>query len=355
MKARAYLRDYVLKADFYLDKFFEKKRKEATKISPICLQMVDLYHQHLQGGKKARGALMVLGYLLAGGKKNDKIYRASLYPEIIQSFLLIHDDVMDQDLLRRGKPTPEAIYTSWCRKKKFQSDPCHFGLSMAIDLGDLGQFLALEALGQSGFGKEKIFDVLKEASLVYQKVAFGQALDVFGEASGKFNEDYVFLIHLFKTAEYSVSAPLKFGAILAGASKAYLSYLDDYGRSIGIAFQLQDDILGLYGEEKKIGKESGARDIKAGKVTLLIVKALERAKPEEKEFLKKVYGQKKVTDKQVKEIQKIVQKSGALAYSQKQAQKLVRRGKRFIPQITPNLEYQETLSSLADFMIERKK
>lgn len=355
MDAEIFLIDYAKKADKCLENFFAEKQKTVSDISPIGRQMLEIYRDHLRGGKKARGALMVLGYLLAGGKDNQKILKASLFPEIIQSFLLIHDDIMDRDLLRRGKPTPQALYSALYRERKFKGDAEHFGLSMAIDLGDYGMYLGQEALFESGFEQEKITKVIKLANRIYQEVALGQALDIFGEVSGEFDEDYVLKVHFLKTAQYSVTAPLQFGAILAGAEEGYLSFLAKYGDPIGVAFQIHDDILGLFGEEKIIGKETGARDIREGKATLLIVKALERAKDKDKRYLESVYGRKKITNNETDNIRRIVKKSGSFDYSLKKERELVEEGKKNVLKITSVAEKQDTLYSLADFMIKRKK
>jgi len=351
--AKLFLIEYAQKAEQYLDDFFAVKKRETDKISPVCRKMVDIYRDHLRGGKKARGALMVLGYRLAGGRDEEKIFRASIYPEIIQSFLLIHDDIMDQDLIRRGRPTPQAFYTSLYRERGFIGDAKHFGLSMALDLGDFGIYLGQEALFKSGFEKEKIADVIALSNKIYQETALGQALDVFGEVSGEFNEDYVLKIHFLKTAQYSVTAPMQFGAILAGAEQKFLNLLISYGDYIGTAFQIYDDILGLFGDEKSLGKKVGARDIKEGKVTLLIVKAFEEAEKPDKMFLQRVYGNKKISKKEVLKVQKIIKKSGSFDYSLKKSHELIEKGKIFIPQITKNPEFQNTLCSLADFMISR--
>jgi len=353
MDAKLFLTGYAQKVERYLDGFFAVKGKEADRISSVCREMVDIYRDHLRGGKKARGALMVLGYRLAGGRNEEKIFKASIYPEIVQSFLLIHDDIMDQDLVRRGKPTPQAFYTSSYKEKGFAGDAKHFGLSMALDLGDFGMYLGQEALFKSGFEKEKIAKVISLSNKVYQEVALGQALDIFGEVSGEFSEDYVLKIHFLKTAQYSITAPLQFGAILAGAKQEYLNLLGSYGDSIGIAFQLYDDILGLYGDEKSMGKEVGARDIREGKVTLLVVKAAEKAGKSDKFFLKKAYGNKKISKPEVLKVQKIIKRTGSLDYSLKKSHELAEKGKGFVPQITKNPEFQNTLCSLADFMINR--
>lgn len=353
MEAREFLADYAQKAEKYLDLFFERKIKEAERISPVSREMVEIFRDHLQGGKKARGALMVLGYRLAGGEEEEKIYRASIFPEIIQSFLLIHDDIMDYGVVRRGKPTPQVIYAQKYCQKNYKGDAEHFGLSMAIDLGDLGMYLGQEALFESGFKEEKVAEVIRLSNKVYQEVIWGQALDIYGEVSGEFNEDYVLKIHLMKTAGYSVTAPLQFGAILAGAERSTLELLADYGNSVGVAFQLQDDVLGLFGEEAVVGKEAGVGDIREGKVTLLIVKALEKTEGKDRNFLKRVYGSREIGEDEVDRVQEIIKKSGSLDYSLEKARILVEGGKKAVLKITADKDLQETLCSLADFMVQR--
>lgn len=355
MEAKKYLQDYALKADRFLNHFFARKKKEAAEISPLCSQMVEVFQNHLYGGKKTRGALMVLGYCLAGGKVGNKIMRASIFPELVQSFLLIHDDIMDRDFLRRGKPTPQAWYTSFYRERKFRGNAEDFGLSMAIDLGDLGMYLAQEALWESGFSPERIFKLMQIANQIYRRVAFGQALDIFAEASGSFNREYVFKIHRFKAAEYSITAPLQFGAILAGAPSKFLGLIKNYGDPVGIAFQLQDDVLGLVGDQKTLGKEAGARDIKEGKVTLLILKAREKAQGKDRRLLNQLYGKKDITLTEVSQVQRIIKETSSLVYSQKEAQRLVVKGKKYVSQITSKKKFQKLLYNLADFMIEREK
>ena len=354
MDIKTFLIEYGSQADRFLDDFFSDKKKEAKKISSIATQMLDLYQEHLRGGKKARGALMVLGYQLAGGKERKKILKASLFLEIMHSFLLIHDDVMDKALLRRGKPTPEIFYQKLSQKKNFSGDQKHFALSMTIDLGDLGVFLAQEALVESGFSKDRLFDCQREANLIYQKVVFGQALDIFGEKQDQFGEDYVLKIHRLKTADYSISGPLRLGAILAGAPKELLSNLTDYGLKLGIAFQIQDDYLGVFGDEKTLGKEVGS-DIKEGKATLLILKAKQKADQKQRDFLRQTYGKSHLSRGEIDQVRAIFQETKADQFSLKKATKLTEVAKKSINKITRNKQKRVLLEQLADYMIKRNK
>ncbi|MGB9911502.1 MAG: polyprenyl synthetase family protein [Microgenomates group bacterium] len=355
MKFSHYLTSYINSAKPLLDDFFEEQKNEAEKISPLAGEMIDYYRNFMEGGKMIRGMLTKLGYEIAGGKEEEKILWVSLYPEIIHSFLLIHDDIMDEDEIRRGKPTAHLYYAFLGRKKYHLKDASHYGLSMAIDLGDLGNYLAGEALLKSNFPPEKILALIKLANRIFLDTAFGQALDITGEAKKNWSKNYILKIFLFKTARYSVVGPLQFGAVLANANKKFLNAFKNYGEAVGIAFQIQDDILGMFGEEEIVGKDTGKRDIKEGKLTLLIEEAQKRASPEQKLFLKRVYGKRDISSKEVKEVKEIIINTGALEYCQKYAQKLVEKGKKFIPQITPLKDFQEVLETFADFVIERKK
>jgi len=354
MELKDFLTDYAQTADQLLDQFFEDKKAEARKISPVAVQMLDLYQEHLSGGKKTRGALMVLGYQLAGGKEQEKILKASLFLEVMHSFLLIHDDVMDKALVRRGKQTPEVFYQQLFEKQKLKGDKKHFALSMAVDLGDLGVFLAQEALFDSGFSKEKIFACQAQANLMYQQVAFGQALDIFAEKKKQLEESDIFKIHRLKTADYSVAGPLRLGALLAGSHKKLLDNMAIFGLNLGIAFQIHDDFLGVFGKARALGKEVGS-DIKEGKATLLILQARKKANKKQKQFLAKAYGRADITRKEIDGIRKIFKQTGADKYSLEKTDELVKKAKAVIDKITKEKEKRVLLSQLADYMVKREK
>jgi len=135
--------------------------------------------------------------------------------------------------------------------------------------------------------------------------------------------------------------------------KKQIKKIENYGLPIGIAFQLRDDELGLFADEKILGKPIGS-DVKQNKNTLLHLKALELAKGKEKRFIKIAYGNKNLTRKELNQVRKITQESGALAYSQKLAKRLVKQGKGCIFQITKNRKLATILANMADFMIERE-
>ncbi|MAG59293.1 hypothetical protein CMO96_00685 [Candidatus Woesebacteria bacterium] len=341
--------DYVAKYNQDLagttEAFFQREKLEASLIDSSLEHIIDDYKDFLNGGKKLRGVLIKFCYEIYGGRDASLALSTSLIIEIIHSFFLIHDDIMDQDEVRRNSPTMHVKYS-----REFGN---HFGIAKAIDQGDVGMFLAYKAL----FGldipfavKDRLGRILNQILL---EVGYGQMLDVTYEQQEKFTEEDVLRVHRYKTAEYTISGPLSIGAILAGAPKSKLKALKDFGIPVGIAFQIKDDELGMFSTEEELGKPVDS-DLKEGKVTLLIVKALEKAKGADRKFLRHAHGNDKLTLKEVERVRDIMKKCGALGYSQRKSRELVEEGKKFIPQITRDPKYQKLLSQLADFVIERK-
>lgn len=351
MEAKAYLKDYIRESTPILNQFFSRKGVEARGISPLAGQMMAIYRQFM-GGKNIRGALTKLGYECFAGKNGQAILEASLMVEITHSFLLIHDDIMDQDDLRRGLPTIHVQYDKLHQQRYRKGDSRHYGICMAIDLGDVGYALSHLILANADFSPQIKERVLRRFNQQILTTAFGQAIDVTYENLPTVNERGVMRVHRYKTANYTITGPLQYGALFAGASGEKVEIIEKYGLPVGIAFQLRDDELGIFSQEEKLGKPIGS-DIRENKNTFLHVKALEWASPQEKKILQLAYGNRDLTEEGVEKVRKITVETGALAYSQKLSRQLVEKGKKFIPQITTNPELQDTLAKMADYMIER--
>lgn len=357
IQAEDYLREYIRKSSPYINTFFENQNKVAGSVSPIAQKMVEIYHGFI-GGKRLRGALTYASYSMFGGRQEEDILRASLIIEIIHAFGLIHDDIMDRDRLRRGQPTVHVQYENLLAEnqdvKENKNDPKHFGLSMALDLGDLGPFFGNLILGQTTFNPQIKIEFLKALSETIVTTIYGQALDVHYELETKPTQDKVLEIHRYKTANYTISGPLRYGAVLSGLSRESANFkaLDDYGTPVGIAFQLRDDELGMFSTEKELGKPVDS-DLRQGKNTLLFAKAFERGDPEQVKFLRYAHGNSHLSPEDVDKVREIILSSSALEFSQKESRRLVEEGKKHIPEITKDPSAQELLSVLADYVIER--
>lgn len=350
--ARAYLKDYVSKTEPILAKFFDQKIKEAAEISPINTEMMRRYKDFMKGGKKLRGALVKLGNECFNGKNEKAILQASIAMEIIQSFLLIHDDIMDQDELRRGKPTIHHQFETIHKQKYKKGDSSHYGICLGIVLGDTSFSLAIGILCASSLPDKVKIRALDLLNKILLNTTYGQALDVTYECFETITYEDVLRVHTHKTAYYTITGPLSIGAALAGAENNQIEKIKHFGQPIGIAFQIRDDILGMYSDEKTLGKPVDS-DIREGKNTLLIVKALELANKKDKEFLQSHYGKTNLSKRNVEKIRKIIKDTGSLEYSNQLGWQLVQEGKSFIPEITTDPSLQKILASFADFMMER--
>lgn len=308
-------------------------------IDPIFAKLSTIYSQSIRGGKTIRGTLVKIGYLLAKGKETKKILPIAAAFEILHTSLLIHDDIIDKSDTRRNKSS------LWKE----------VGINQAICLGDIGFFLSQKIIAQSDFpviNKQRALLFFSDCIL---DTLLGEMLDV-AQASEiiQKKEKDILKIHALKTASYSTIAPLILGALLGGASKKVLDAIKSFGTYTGIAFQIQDDVLGVFGSEKKLGK-SAKSDIEENKNTLLISYALQHGNSQQKKILKTYYGKKEITLKNYQEIKQVLEDTGSREYSYKKAKEYVTKAKEFIPQITKNKNTQTLLSQFADFIIERNK
>lgn len=295
------------------------------------------------GGKKIRGALINLGYQIAGESSEAILDVAAAY-EIFHTSILAHDDVIDQSPIRRGRPSLYRVLGGG-----------HHGISQTISLGDLGFFLASKIISGSDFADKKKVLALEYFAKTTIDTALGEMLDVeLPYLDKKRQEKDVLVIMKYKTARYSVSSPLQLGAILAGGNQKLTKDLGVFGESLGIAFQIQDDILGVFGDEKELGK-SNKSDIEEGKNTLLIVEALKKATPKQKKQLHKYYGSGTLSVSGLKIVREIFQETKALNYAQKQADKYITLAKKSIPGLTKDFKMSTLLEQMSEYLVERNK
>jgi geranylgeranyl diphosphate synthase type I len=256
-------------------------------------------------GKMLRGCLVRLGYELAGGRTpsggDDEALRlAGAAMELFQSGLLVHDDIMDGDRVRRGAPTLHVAYADALGRGRY-GDPAHNGESLAICAGDIAYFAAFQALSElpvADAAARRVMGIAaRELSLVgvaqMQDVANGAArhgsANPFGGASCDPDEDSVLGLYRYKTGRYTFSMPLALGAAIAGGDDRTLAALEAAGESLGILFQLKDDELGLFADEAELGKPVGA-DIRENKKTLFRLRLFQKADAATAARLEAIFG-----------------------------------------------------------------
>ncbi len=355
MTAQEYLKEYKKKFQPFLKEYFKTKIKEAQKNHSLvekALRMIADFT--FAGGKRIRPALVYYGYLAAGGKDDDEIVKTSMSIELVHSFLLIHDDVIDRDEKRHGTETVHERYRKIAQKYFPSKDDWHFGVSMAIIVGDLTASMASEIIFNSNFPAQIIIKALDKLQQIVYVTIPGEMIDIYLSFQGKSTEEEILLMHEGKTARYTFEGPLHLGAVLAGAKEEMLKHFSQYAIPVGKAFQIRDDILGVFGDEKKLGKPIGS-DIIEGKQTLLLIKALEKATPAEKKFLQKVVGKEDLSEKELEKFRSIIKETGSLNYSEKMAQELVNQSIAALEKIDfKDEKAKDFLLKIAHYIIERE-
>lgn len=336
-----------------MEKFLDLKIAQAQKISPEAREMVrNLKNYVLSSGKRIRPALMYYVYLALGGKNKKEALRLAMASEFIHTFLIIHDDVMDRDDFRRGMPSIHCIYKKLAEKNHYPVSAPHYGNSQAISIGDMCFGFVGEIISQSKFNRGIKDKLLKKISDIIFNTTIGQFHDVFAAAKNGIDEKHVLTILEYKTARYTVECPLHLGAIIAGASGNILKNLSDFSIPLGIAFQIQDDILGVFGSSKETGKPVGA-DIREEKKTLLIIKALEFGNKAQKKEIISALGNSRISLAQIEIVRQIIIDTGSLEYSKKLAEKLVGDARCALERSKLSKESKEFFSAVAEFMIKR--
>lgn len=355
------LENYRAKINPLLKKYFQQKIKKVSKIDPLAVGAVrEIERLTLAGGKRIRPALVYWGFLIAGGKETPAILKASLSIELVHSFLLIHDDIIDRDEKRHNINTVNKNYC--LLGSKFFSDQResqHFGNSMALVVGDMAYSMANEILFESNFSAEIILTALKKIQDIVYRTIPGEMLDILLDAKGEATEEEILKMYDGKTARYTFEGPLHLGVCLAGkgADQELLKIFSDYAIPLGQAFQIQDDILGIFGDEKKLGKSVGS-DIVEGKQTLLLIRSLLKANVQQKKRLRTLLGKKDLSMKELLDFQKIIKDTGSLESVQKTLKDLINKSQKALMKIklkTKNNAFViNSLKELTEYIILRK-
>ncbi|MEV6705192.1 polyprenyl synthetase family protein [Micromonospora wenchangensis] len=268
----------VAAIDATLGDFFAGRRGEAEAFGPdLAATVAELESFVLCGGKRVRPVFVWLGWLGAGGDpggpRAHAVLRASAAFELLHAAGLIHDDIIDASPTRRGRPSAHVAFAERHRARRFSGDPAAFGLGTAIVLGDLALIWADALVADSGLPADARTRIGPVWSAARAEVMYGQLLDLINQASDDEDVESALRVDRYKTASYTVQRPLQFGGAVAGADPALTAAYGSYGVDVGIAFQLRDDLLGVFGDPAVTGKPCGD-DLREGKRTVLLATAL---------------------------------------------------------------------------------
>jgi geranylgeranyl diphosphate synthase, type I len=303
------LRSRVQKA---LDAFLAHQGPVLDAISAELDPLLEALTELLQGGKRMRPAFCYWGWRGAGGADGEAIITAASALELLQACALIHDDVMDGSDTRRGLPAVHRRFAGTHRSSGWAGSADRFGEGAAILLGDLCLAWADEALFASGLSPETLLRAKPVLDIMRTELMSGQYLDLLEQASGVGSTDRVMRVVRYKAAKYTVERPLHLGAVLAGAPPRLLDTYSAYGLPLGEAFQLRDDVLGVFGDPGITGKPAGD-DLREGKHTVLVTTALERATPVQAALLRRSLGDPRLDDAGVDALREVIVDTGALS------------------------------------------
>lgn len=326
--------------------FFKKSR--------ALQEDIDVFEKLLSGGKKLRSAIGLLGFENFSGEEEYRVdaLKAILGYELIHNAFLIHDDVEDNASERRGKPSVHEQYRLKHEATGGLVDHAQYGLGVAINTGSLGVFRALDTLWGINNKPSRIIEAQKWLRDVLEGSLQGQRLDLADVRLDQLTKQYVNQVYHRKTAVYTVIGPMGLGAILAGASRRDLAQLNTFGVNLGIAFQMVDDHLGMFGDESSIGKSVDS-DIKEGKKTLHFVEGYRRANDSERTFLEGVWGNRDITPTELDQTKELIDRLGVRKFVLDQAVRLAEKAKIIIPKITYDQTTRAIFEDMAEFIVKR--
>jgi len=321
----------------------QKNYGYSTGQKKLVTEILDHLREHnLRPGKRFRGSLVYCGYLLSNRKVNEGVWKAAMAVELVQTGLLIQDDFMDESQERRGKITTHKYFS--------QKGGEMYGNSMAVTVGDVVWNLGYDLLMTCGLEEKRIVRAASFLTDGIIETAWGQALDLTMSTRGKWTEEDVIAMHKSKTAIYTCKIPLLMGGCLGGLDDGVLDLLGKIAMDVGVAFQIKDDVLGVFGDPKETGKSANS-DLLQGKCTLLALKALDRSE------VRKVWGNKKASKKDIGVAKQVIRESGSLEYSLELMRKLVGKAAKSVSKLRElklNSEAIDYLQGIAEYMVKRE-
>ncbi|HPZ16903.1 MAG TPA: polyprenyl synthetase family protein [Fervidobacterium sp.] len=329
--------------------FVEKIDKS---IGIIIDELIDISPEHtkhlieglkefvLRPGKRIRPVLLILSYQGYGGSNIDDAILFGSAIEIMHSFLLVHDDIVDESEIRRGEPTLHKLYEGTYKRQKLGKD-------LALTVGDIVAFYVIRIIGKLDVGVDVLKRLIRVFSDCYVKTGYGQLLDIL--YSSNIDQDVLRTnipeeICLLKTAYYTFVYPMLFGYILSGSEKGEEKKIVSLGEKIGVAFQYRDDLYGIFGGEAK-----SANDISEGKYTVLVKKAAECLEPKEQAKFISILNKHDKSESDIKYVKSIIINSGSVEWLKEQITRLV---KESIEELDELSIFQDSKQELENTFVE---
>ena len=336
-----------------LDAFVDTQAAGLEALGEDAARLVGAARTAVSGGKRLRAAFCYWGFRAVRDEGYDEqaLLRAAAALELLHASALVHDDLMDASDVRRGRPATHRAFEKHHRDQGWGGDPEQYGAAAAILLGDLLLSWSDELLRTSGLDHERVRTALGYFDTTRSEVVAGQFLDVSVQARGDADVDAAMRVLRYKSAKYSIERPLHVGAALAGGDARVLEALTGFGLPLGEAFQLRDDLLGVFGNPSATGKPAGD-DLSEGKRTVLVALALEGAPADAARYLDEHLGTP-LDEEQVTVLRRIIEDSGAHARVERLIADLTGRSLRALDAAPVTARAREVLRGLATAATQR--
>ena len=300
-----------------LERFFSLSTQRAATLAPAYETLWKSLRSNTAGGKRFRPQMVMTAYTALGGSDLRSAAHVGASFELLHTALIVHDDVVDRDFVRRGIPNVSGSYRDVAQTAGLSLPTAeHRGMSVAVIAGDLaltGSFRLMERASANPEVRDALVELLDRA--VFDSAA-GELIDVdFSLYSGMPSIEEIVEMERLKTAVYSFEAPLQAGAMLAGATHDVIAALGEFGRNIGIAYQIVDDLLGVFGNEASTGKTT-LGDLREGKRTALIAFASQTA---EWSSISHLVGDSNLSDSEAATVREVLERTGAKKFTQRLA------------------------------------
>ncbi len=294
-----------------LAQFLARQERIITDIDPALEEYASAVNDFiLKGGKRVRPVFAYWAARAAGASDSEELLTCVSGLELLQASALIHDDLIDDSNTRRGAPSVHRRFESLHRLHRWSGSGRDFGSAAAILLGDLCMAWSDELFTGSGMGPDALLRARPDFDRMRTEVSAGQYLDILAEFRRDVSRETAMKVARFKAAKYTIERPMLVGASLAGADAELKRRFSDFGLPLGEAFQLRDDILGVFGDPAQTGKPAGD-DLREGKHTYLIAVAWENSSPTGRELITQRLGDPELTEAQITRLRDVLEETGA--------------------------------------------
>lgn len=334
----------------YLQGVFDKKRDEEIIKIFKNQDTLTVLEDFIRKGKFVRGTLFLLTCQFLGQEIDEKKVAIACAIELVHSGLLIQDDIIDNDTLRRGSKTIFSHFEE-VGKEIGAKNPYHYGISTAIVVSDIAFFTAFEIL--SSYNLPALPDILAFYSREIYRVSLAEGIDSeFGQTEGEPTDEDIYAVYLYKTARYTFSMPFLLASVVSNTDHKIKKQLEKIGELLGIIFQIKDDVIGFFGDEEVIGKPVGS-DIRENKKTIVRSLLFKSAHSSEKAFLNSVFGNQSLTYDDVACIQDIAIRYKIEEQLNKKMDTYMDEALSIFDSLEIENEYSKTLKDLFEFIQKR--